>query len=89
MPAGPDATIVGYHGEVSVDPESNAILRQTLIGELPSGFRITECSSWVEYDYRPVAGNNYLLPVGSQTKLASGRYHVCSCRAGLQSCLEE
>ena len=72
--AGPNSTIIGYHGEVAVDPESHAVVRVTLTGELPPRFAITGCSSWVEYDYRSVAGSEYLLPVESQTSLQAGRY---------------
>jgi hypothetical protein len=69
-------TIVpGYHGEVSVDPESNAVMRITMIGDMPGGFAISACSSWTEYDYREVAGRTYLLPVESETRVTSGHYH--------------
>ncbi len=73
--ATPHAIVAGYHGEVSVDPESSAVLRVTLVCDLPRGFGITGCNSWTEYDYRKVAGEDYLLPVESETTLAtSGRY---------------
>ena len=71
---GPNSVVIGYHGELSVDPESNAVMRVTLTGDLPPGFAINGCSSWVEYDYRTVAGRPYLLPVESETGLSAGRY---------------
>jgi hypothetical protein len=76
VPSGPNATVIGYHGEISIEPESNAVLRQTLVGDIPPHFAITACSSWVEYDYRDVAGHSYLLPVAAQTALSSGRYRA-------------
>jgi hypothetical protein len=76
VPVGPNAMVIGYHGEVSIDPVSNTVLRQTLEGDIPMKFPITACSSWVEYDYRDVAGSSYLVPVAAQTTLASGRYRA-------------
>jgi hypothetical protein len=76
--AGPNAIVIGYHGEVSIDPETNTVLRQTLTGDIPPSFAITACSSWVEYDYREVAGKSYLVPVAAQTTLSSGRYRAAN-----------
>jgi hypothetical protein len=72
--AGPNMAVIGYHGEIAVDPESDAVLRVSLTGDMPPHFGITACASWVEYDYRDVAGNSYLVPVTAETSLASGRY---------------
>ena len=66
----------GFHGEISVDPDSGNVLRVTLSADLPSGFPITNCSTWTEYDFRPVAGGTYLVPVESETKMVSGRYQA-------------
>lgn len=69
-----NAVIAGFHGEISVDPESGATLRVTLSADMPAKFPITACISWTEYDYREVAGRKYLLPVVSETKLEQDRY---------------
>jgi hypothetical protein len=66
----------GFHGEISVDPDSGHVLRVTLSADLPNGFPITDCSTWTEYDYRAVAGSTYLVPVESETKVVSGRYQA-------------
>ena len=73
-----NAVVVGFHGEVSVEPESGAALRVTLTAEMPSNFPITSCSSWTEYEHRDVAGRPYLLPVTSETKLSRGRYQAAN-----------
>jgi hypothetical protein len=70
------SAIVGFHGEVSVDPDTGETLRVTLTADMPAGFPITACSSWTEYDYRDVAGRRYLLPVASVSKMERGRYHA-------------
>jgi hypothetical protein len=75
-PVGPDSVVVGYHGEIGIDPESKAVLRQTLAGEMPAKFPITACHSWVEYGYRTVAGTAYLLPIAAESGLSKGRYRA-------------
>jgi hypothetical protein len=72
--AGPDVAVIGYHGEIAVDPQTHAVLRITLIGDMPRHFGITACASWVEYDYRQVAGSSYLVPVTAETNLTAGSY---------------
>ena len=74
VPAGANVAVIGYHGEISVDPQSDAVMRVSLIGDMPPHFGISACASWVEYDYRDVAGRPYLLPVTAETSLTSGRY---------------
>jgi hypothetical protein len=77
-PVGPGVAVTAYHGEITVDLETKNVLRLTLIGEPPPRFPINECNSWIEYDYRKVAGNEYLVPVASHTSLGSGRYHAAN-----------
>jgi hypothetical protein len=63
-----------YYGEVTVDPESGAVLRITQHAVLPVGFPIRESSATVEYDYADVGGHRYLLPLHAEINMASGRY---------------
>jgi hypothetical protein len=71
---GATAVVAGFHGEISVDPESGTALRVTLTAEMPRGFPITACSSWTEYDLRQVGGRTFVLPVASETRMEQGRY---------------
>ena len=71
---GPNSIVIGYHGEVAIDPQTHAVVRVSLTGDLPPKFPITACNSWVEYDYRDVAGGKYLVPVESETGLSAGRF---------------
>jgi hypothetical protein len=66
--------VVGFHGEISVDPETGDVLRVTLAAEMPKRFPITACSSWTEYDHRDVAEREYLVPVESETRMEEDRY---------------
>jgi len=75
---GPNAHMAAYHGEISIDPETHAVMRLTLTAELPKHFPITENNSWTEYDYREVGGQEYLVPVRSHTSLAAGRYRAAN-----------
>jgi hypothetical protein len=74
LDTGPYAIIVGYHGEVSVDEESHMILRLTQHADIPAGFPITANNSEIDYDYAPVGGKPYLLPVRAHVVTRSGNY---------------
>ena len=71
---GPNAITVAYHGDVSVDEESHMILRLNQHAEIPAGFPISSNSSEIDYDYAPVGGKPYLLPVKAHVVTQSGKY---------------
>jgi hypothetical protein len=73
-PAGPNAIIVPYHGEVYVDEETHMVLRLTHQAEIPQGFPIDVNESTVDYEFAAVAGRQYLLPAHAYVKTRSGRY---------------
>ncbi len=53
---------VGYHGEITVDPDSGTILRLTVIADPAAGSTITEASLLVEYGPVDVGGEIYFCP---------------------------
>jgi hypothetical protein len=63
-----------YYGEVSVDPESGAVLRVTQHAVLPMGFPVRASAATVEYEYEEVGGRQYLLPRYAQIEMAAQRY---------------
>jgi hypothetical protein len=75
-PGGPTSAISAYHGEVSVDPETRAVLRVTLSAEPPANFPITESTCWTEYEYRDVVGKRYLVPADSRAFLARNAWRA-------------
>jgi VWFA-related protein len=56
---------VGYHGEITVDPDSGAILRLTAIADLDPQNPIAQASVAVEYGPVEMGGKTYFCPVRS------------------------
>lgn len=53
----------GYHGEIAIDPATGAILRLTMVTELPPPFAAMQASMLVEYGSETLGGRNYICPV--------------------------
>jgi VWFA-related protein len=53
----------GYHGEITVDPSSGAILRITLEADLDPGNLIARASLAVEYGTVEIGSRSYICPV--------------------------
>lgn len=53
---------VGYHGEITVDPDSGTILRITVLADIGSGNPISRADIAVEYGPVEIAGNTYFCP---------------------------
>jgi hypothetical protein len=71
-----DSILTAYHGEISVDPSSGAVVRVILVADIPPHFEITVCSSSTEYDYRQIAGRSYLVLVKAETRLSNSSYNT-------------
>ena len=52
----------GYHGEITIDPETGTILRLTMIADLDSGNPISQASMLVEYGPEELGGTSYICP---------------------------
>jgi hypothetical protein len=74
VPAGPNAIVVAYHGEVYVDEDTHMVLRLTQQAEIPQGFPIDLNESTVDYEFAAVAGRQYLLPAHAYVKTRSRKY---------------
>ncbi|MGB8259859.1 MAG: hypothetical protein WCE75_05895, partial [Terracidiphilus sp.] len=53
----------GYHGEMTVDPDSGTILRLTVIADLDPGNPIARAAIAVEYGPVEIGGKTYFCPV--------------------------
>jgi hypothetical protein len=73
-PGASNDILAPYYGEVTVDPESGAVLRVTQHAVLPASFPIRASVATVEYDYSDVGGHMYLLPRHAEIDMAAGRY---------------
>jgi hypothetical protein len=64
---------VGFHGQVFVDSSTRRPRRVTLIADgLPSDFPTHSTSMAVDYDYIPINGLKYLMPVSAQLQIKQG-----------------
>ena len=57
--------IVGYRGEVAVDPSSGTILRLTVAADLGMGLPLSIANIMVEYGPVEIGGKTYICPVKS------------------------
>lgn len=66
-------TVVGFHGTVYIDKAAGRVRRITLVADnLPATFRTRSSSISVDYDYVPIHGLRYLLPVSAQLQAQQG-----------------
>jgi hypothetical protein len=66
--------VPGYHGLVYVEKGSNVITRLTIEPEMPAGFPVQEIHQTIDYNFFPINGQNYLLPMYSQVQSRAGRF---------------
>ena len=67
-----DRLIPGYSGYVYVDKDSHVILRiMQRADRIPSSFPIQAAETILDYDYREIGGQRFLLPVKAQMDLFS------------------
>jgi len=52
----------GYHGEITVDPATGAVLRITIDAELPLGEKVKRAATMVEYGTVDIGGKSYICP---------------------------
>jgi VWFA-related protein len=68
--ADPDGTVVfrrktGYHGEMAINPASGAVLRLTVLADLPPRLPLLFTNIMVEYAPGTIGGKAYILPTRS------------------------
>ena len=69
--------IVGFHGQVFIDSAARRARRITLIADnLPPTFPTHATSIAVDYDYVPIHGLKYLLPVSAELQLKQGQHQA-------------
>jgi VWFA-related protein len=59
--------IVGYHGEMAVDPSSGTILRLALLADMKPGEFTADSGIEVQYEQVSIGGKDYVLPTRSVT----------------------
>ncbi len=57
--------LVGYHGEIAVDPGTGAIRRLSLIADIKQGEPVVKANILVEYGAVQIGGKTYICPIRS------------------------
>jgi hypothetical protein len=69
--------MVGFHGQVYIDPAAHNVRRITLIADdLPKDFPTHYTSVAVDYDYVSINNHDYLMPITAQLRLKEGRHQA-------------
>jgi hypothetical protein len=69
------SAVPGYYGELSVDPQSGAVTRMTLVANPDPSQPIASAALFVEYGPVDIAGKTYVVPARSAT-LLTAKYPV-------------
>jgi subtilisin family serine protease len=68
---------VGFHGQVFLESTTRRVRRVTLVADgLPAGFPERSTSITVDYDYVPIDGLRYLMPVSAELQLRKGQHQA-------------
>jgi len=74
---GRDSTIVGQHGFVYIDRETNRVLRIWAAADsIPWDFPVQETSTMLDYDFTAISGQKFLLPLRADVRIGSTQMHT-------------
>ncbi len=68
-------TVPGYHGLIFVDHDLLAVVRITLVAELPPEFPMQQVEDTLDYDLATISGHEYLLPLRAVVLMREGTHH--------------
>jgi len=69
---GRDSVIVGQHGFVYIDKETNQVLRIWAEADsIPWDFPVRETTTMLDYDFTDISGHRFLVPLKADVRLAS------------------
>jgi hypothetical protein len=68
--------VVGQHGFIYMDRETNQILRIIADADPPPHFPVQQSSVVLDYDFRDVGGREFLLPVRAEIRMSAGALHT-------------
>jgi hypothetical protein len=66
--------VVGLHGYVYIDRETDRVTRISAVAEdIPAGFPVQRSSTVLDYDYADIGGTRYLLPLRAEVRIDAGK----------------
>ena len=67
-----DHIVPAYSGRILIDKDTHVVLRITLQADnLPANFPVKMATTILDYDYTDISGNNFLLPLKSETQMSA------------------
>jgi hypothetical protein len=60
------AAFVDFHGTLFIDPETHLVLSLTAQAVGPEGFAVRKSDVQLDYDWKPIAGHDYLVPLRAE-----------------------
>ncbi len=66
--------VAGYHGSIFIQKGANAVLRVTVISDLPPAFPVQDVNQIVDYDYQTIGTEKFLLPYTSTVTMRDGQF---------------
>jgi hypothetical protein len=74
--SGRDSTIVGQHGFVYIDRETNRVLRIWAEADsIPWDFPVQETTTMLDYDFTEISGQKYIVPLRADVRIGSTQMH--------------
>jgi len=64
--------IAGFHGQIFVEKGTNVVLRVTVTPDIPPDFPVQDVDQTVDYDYKDIGGQKFLLPSNSVVHMRDG-----------------
>jgi hypothetical protein len=67
--------VVGLHGYVYVDRETDSVTRISAVAEdIPAGFPVQTSSTILDYGYADIGGSRYLLPLRAEIRIDAAKF---------------
>jgi hypothetical protein len=82
MTAGSQRIVVGYHGFVYADHETNTVLRVTTEADTPPDFPLQNVTHVLDYGKSNIAGESFLLPLHSEMQTRASEDFMKNGRIG-------
>ena len=74
---GRDSTIVGQHGFVYIDRETNRVLRIVAEADsIPWDFPVQQSSTVLDYDFTTISGQKFIVPLRADVRIGSNERHT-------------
>jgi hypothetical protein len=68
--------VVGQHGFIYIDRDTSQILRIVAMADPPPKYPVQQSEVVLDYDFRPVGGKQFLLPVRAEVRMTARDFRI-------------